>query len=159
MAISCLFTVQSCQKTEYPIEPEIIECISFAEVVDPQDTASKKGKLVFLFTDGDGDIGLNPEDTLYPFNTGSEYYYNLFIDYYERQNGTFVKVDLPVPMSARIPRMSNHTPEPIEVKLSIDIFLASKPKHDTIFLSFYLVDRELHKSNVMESPLLVRNRD
>ena len=35
------------------------------------------------YSDGDGDIGLNTNDTLAPYNFGSKYFHNLFIEIYK----------------------------------------------------------------------------
>ena len=114
-----------------------------------------KAMLTFYFEDGDGDVGLNSEgsDLLPPFDTSSIYYYNFFIDYYEKQNGTFVKVDLPAEQHARIPRLSNRTPESIHGNIEIELFINNITSvYDTIRFEFYIVDRALHHSNIITTP-------
>ncbi len=46
------------------------------------------------YTDGDGDLGLSDTDTYPPYNVGSEYYYNMIIDYFELQHGELIEVPL-----------------------------------------------------------------
>lgn len=72
--------VSSCFKNqEYPVEPMIS---------DPSFTLLGDSAILnFSFTDGDGDIGLDPGDTLSPYEPDSFYYYNLYIDYYEKRCG------------------------------------------------------------------------
>ena len=150
LVASMLFS--SClEREKYPIEPNITELVSFVAMKDGL-TGAPKGRLTFRFTDGDGDVGLAPGDTMSPFNRGSEYYYNFFVEYYERQNGELVLLDPPAPLHSRIPRLSNNVPESIEVELSIDIDINPISPYDTIQLKFYLVDRALHKSNVITTP-------
>jgi len=65
----------SCERDEqYPIEP-VIEYLDFVKF--GTDSASFR----ITFTDGDGDVGLAPEDTFYPYNTASKYYHNIFLKY------------------------------------------------------------------------------
>ena len=74
----------ACLKPEsYPIEPAI-EFVSFTPTNDI-------AELVFSFTDGDGDIGLDINDTLSPYNPGSLYYHNVHLFYYEMMNGNWVR--------------------------------------------------------------------
>jgi len=129
-----------------------------------------EGFLVFTFQDGDGDIGLDEAETYPPFNLGSIYYHNLFCDYYEKQNGVFVKVDyietdtgrFPFNFNARIPRLSYLPEESISGEISYtispyfyDIF---SPYNDTIQLKFYIVDRKLNHSNI-EEVIVIRGKD
>jgi len=71
--------VSGCFKNEeYPNEPIIADPV-FAFSGD-------SALLTFSFTDGDGDIGLAPEDTLAPFNPDSYYHYNLYVGYFEKDD-------------------------------------------------------------------------
>jgi hypothetical protein len=77
----------SCSKPEdFPDVPEI-KYESFIKLRNSQGI-DEKGILEFSFTDGDGDIGLYSWDTMPPYE------YNLFITYFEKQNGEFVEVPL-----------------------------------------------------------------
>ena len=108
------------------------------------------------FQDGDGDIGLNESDTLAAFNKDSIYHYNFFINYFEKQNGEYVEVELPISNNARIPRLSDAVPESIEGDISIDLYINNiKSKYDTIRFECYIVDRELHHSNTITTPDIV----
>lgn len=146
----------SCTKHDvYPIEPAI-EFYSFTKIPNNYNV-DDKAILNMSFTDGDGDIGLEPWDTLPPYNYNGKYYYNCFIDYYEKQHGQFVKVDLPVSNNSRIPKVSADLLERgirgnIEVELFINNILSP---YDTIKFSMYIYDRALHKSNIAETPEII----
>lgn len=154
--ILSLFVFVSCsKKEEYPVEPAIA-FYSFSKIANNY-KVDEKGILTISFTDGDGNIGIEPFDTLPPFNFNSPYYYNLFIDYYEKINGVFEKIDLPVSNNARIPFIDADLAERgirgnIEVELYINNILST---HDTIKFSVFIYDRALNKSNVIETPEIV----
>ena len=80
----------SCLKPEsYPNEP-ILEYLSFESSMYPTELADS-GKLIFSFTDGDGNIGLGQNQLDSPFNPGSFYYHNCYINYYEMMDGDWVR--------------------------------------------------------------------
>jgi hypothetical protein len=73
----------SCLKrNDFPDEPQI----EYLDFVKYQNTQGKDsiGVLKFKFTDGDGDIGLDQQDTFPPFNEGSLHYYNFYVKYFEK---------------------------------------------------------------------------
>lgn len=158
--IGLLTLLLSCEpEVKYPIIPNIkfvnLEKISNDLGYD------YKANLKFYFEDGDGDIGLDDitEDLQPPFDTSSIYHYNFFIKYYEKQNGTFVKVDLPVEQNARIPRLSNNTPESIDGEISIEVFINNfASQYDTVRFEFFIVDRSLHHSNTVTTPEIIINK-
>jgi len=145
--------VSSCKKPDtYPITPEIAYK-SFEKI--PSSTGiDDKAYLTITFTDGDGDIGLKNSDTLPPYNVNGKYYYNFFIDYYELQGDTFVKIDLPITNNSRIPYIEPNLAElgikgEIQIELYINNIMSSA---DSIRYELYIVDRALHKSNVITTP-------
>ena len=90
------------EDVSYPDEPQI-EYMSF--VVDDNGSAV----LSFNVTDGDGDLGLNSGDTLPPFCTSCEHYYNLKCEYDELRDGVWAHIELnpdegQVPFYYRVPR-------------------------------------------------------
>ena len=101
--------------------------------------------LNFYFEDGDGDIGLegNISDTL-----ATEDDYNLFINYYEKQNGNFVLLKTDLPLNARIPPLSYSVPESISGTISIKTYINPLSIYDTARFDFYIVDRKKNKSNI-----------
>lgn len=146
----------SCLKREeYPIEPHI-EYINFVKYSN-QAGIEDKGTLIFSFTDGDGDIGLTAGDTLAPFNKEGDYYYNLYIFYNELQNGVLTPIDLPLPFHTRLPVITpsgNNKAIKGEMEVKLDIYNPLST-FDTISFDFYLIDRALHKSNMISTPLIV----
>jgi hypothetical protein len=156
--IVCLLFFSSCMKKEvYPEIPEIA-FQSFVTVFDTGKVA-KKGYLTISFKDGDGDIGLRPEEKQPPYDTGGNYYYNFVIDYWEKQNGTFVKLDLLIPFSARIPYLTPNSENKAIKGFIVDtLSLNPMPAHDTIKFKFFIYDRALHKSNVDSTPPIIIRR-
>jgi hypothetical protein len=148
--------LSACRKQEkYPVIPAI-EFVSLEANDDP--ISGTDVCLTFKFQDGDGDIGLDETDTRPPFDTSSVYYYNCFISYFEKQNGTFVKVELPSTLNMRIPRLSDENEESISGEIYLDLY-ANNPfsPYDTIRYELYIVDRALHHSNTITTTEYVTN--
>lgn len=148
----------SCMKQEhYPDVPEI-EFSNWVSIFDTGQYA-KTGALTILFRDGNGDIGLNPGDTFPPYNKDGQYYYNYVINYFEKQNGTFVKIDLYPPFSARIPFLTPDYPNKAIKGIIVDTLgLNPKPVFDTIRFELFIYDRGLNKSNVVTTPEIILRR-
>jgi hypothetical protein len=148
----------SCMKKEVFPETPQIAFQSFVPVFDTGKYATR-GFLTISFKDGDGDIGLKEDETQPPFDTGSIYYYNYVIDYYEKQNGSFVRVDFLIPFSTRIPYLTPEDPNKAIKGIIVDtLMLNPKPAHDTIKFKFFIYDRALHKSNVDSTPPIILRR-
>lgn len=145
--------LSACFKNEeYPIEPNISDPV-FTVVAD-------SANLRFNFTDGDGDIGLAPDEMDPPYDTSSYYHYNLYIEYFEKDDelGWVPGENLlgePVVYEYRI--------KPIVVKGkakalkgTIDIWMQDfhstfSSNADTVKYAVKLIDRALHESNVIET--------
>lgn len=139
----------ACLKVEeFPPEP----AITFKSFeVFANDSAS----LVIGFTDGDGDIGLGPNDTAAPYDA------NLFLEYFEREDGVWSNIDLggsPY-IGYRIPNISPTGQNPT---LEGEIAIALKPfslmhagDADTIKYGLSMRDRALHTSNTVETGTIV----
>lgn len=155
-AIALIFALPAClPNNNFPDTP-IIKYIGF-EKFPKSDGTDSTGVLSFSFTDGDGDIGLAQGDTFPPNNFGSQYYYNFFTRYYEKQNGQFVEVVLDPPNNYRIPVLTpsgqNKSLEgDIEVELYINNPLST---YDTIMFEAWIVDQALHESNVIKTEEIV----
>ncbi len=105
-----------------------------------------QGVLNFYFEDGDGDIGIegNILDSL-----ATEDDFNFFIEYYEKQNGKFVRVEPSVTMNARIPPLSYTIPESISGTISVQIYINNYASlYDTVKFDFYIIDQAKNKSNI-----------
>jgi len=155
----------SCLKPKvFPNEPAI-EFISFEAQGD-------SGIIVFSFTDGDGDIGLEQEQLEPPFDTSSYYYYNLYINYFEMMNGSWVR-GTSDPLGNNFPtadsitfsyRLENITPigqnkalrGEIEIIMEPFFYNSSSNHNDSILYKIMLIDRNLNRSNLLETPLILR---
>jgi len=156
--------IAGCKKyDEYPPEPTI-EFLDFTVLRDAQGI-DQRGVLRFGFSDGDGNIGLYDSDTLPPFD------YNLFIRYFEMQNGEFKEVFLITPIyindttivydtsnfNGRIPIL---TPAGKNKAISGEIedtLFVNNPlsTFDTIMFEVYIKDRDLHQSNTIQTPAIL----
>lgn len=157
-------SVYACKKYEdYPPEPTI-EFLDFTVLRDAQGI-DQRGVLRFGFTDGDGNIGLNRNDTTPPYD------YNLFIRYFEKKNGSFEEVFLVTPryindttivydtasFNGRIPPL---TPagknKAISGEIQDTVFVNNPLSNfDTIKFELYIRDRDLNNSNVISTPAIV----
>lgn len=142
--------ITGCSKEpSFPVEPAIT-FTSFTKILN-NTGSDEKGILKISFTDGDGDLGLNQEDTLAPFNSGSIYFYNFFITMYEKQHGTYVPVSLPLTNNARIPLVPPaNQGDALQGDIEIELFINNYTSpYDTIRFDAYIVDRALHASNTI----------
>lgn len=163
-----LLIIVSCQKyEEYPLEPRV-EFVEFLMLRDAQGI-DQRGILRLSYTDGDGDIGLTTDDTVAPYD------YNLFIKYFEMQNGVFKEIFLitsrvvndttivydTATFNGRIPIL---TPagknKAIRGEIDDTLFVNNPLSNfDTIKFEAYIVDRALNKSNTVSTPpILVKKR-
>lgn len=135
--LALALTFSSClKKDEFPIEPSIT-FKSFDQYVDA------KGKdvatLTLGFTDGDGDIGV--KDTSIS---------NLFLRYYEKQNGKMVFRDLPDAFNYRVPDVTpTSKKKSVTGEISLDLTFYYDPfsKYDTIQYEVFVRDQAGHESN------------
>lgn len=154
----CLLALSGCHRPEKFSEVPHIEFISIEKEDDGTGT-DNQALLTIHFQDGDGDIGLRESDTVGVFSKDSLFYYNFFIDFYEKQHGQWVKVDLSTPLHARVPYLSENVPESIQGELSILTYINNyNSSFDTVKLSCHIVDRALHVSNSVETPEIIVNK-
>lgn len=146
------FVLPAClPNSNFPDTP-VIEYNGFTKKPKGDGTDST-GILSISFTDGDGDIGLAQGDTFPPYNFNSEYYYNFFTRYYEKQDGEFVEVVLDPPNNYRIPVL---TPEgqnkSLEGDIQVELYINNPlSEYDTIMFEVWIVDRALRESNVIKT--------
>jgi hypothetical protein len=145
--------LSSCFKNEeYPLEPII---------TNPTLTFTADSlKLTFDFTDGDGDIGLNPSELSAPFDEESYYYYNLYIEYFEKDDE---KGWIPGLNLSGDSIVFEYRLKPIIVKGksrgikgTIEVFMnpffnASSSQSDTVRYRIKLIDKALNESNELET--------
>lgn len=156
--ITCLF---ACSESE----PQLSEIpridLSQVEVLDDQTGKDSIVNITIAFWDGDGDIGLGPEDTMEPFGYFDEYYQNLPVRIFHYVNGTKQELlnpstNKPFRLPAeRIPRI---TPEGKNKSIAgkITVHLPTNPlntRPDSVIYELMLIDRALNKSNIVETPI------
>jgi len=112
-------------------------------------------KLTIAYTDGDGDLGLQQGDLNPPFDSGSIYYYNLYVYYYELISGKWSQVTLndfstdTIRFKYRFPDLTpNANNKAIKGDIEYTITNLFPRKSHTIMFKFFIYDRMLHKSNV-----------
>ena len=162
----------SCKEKEiYPVIPSL-EWKSNYFLVEHTDLGNDTliGVIV-TYKDGDGDVGLGPGDTLPPFNSDADSlgnirnpnYYNFKIEYLEYKNGILQPFIIPNTNDTfKVEtRIASLTPEGVHKAIRGDIKIEFSPplyialRSDSIVLRAKLFDRDLHQSNVVESPLIV----
>lgn len=151
--------LSSCLKPEeYPLEP----IITYERFTASNDSAT----LVVSFTDGDGDIGLNEGDTTGDFAPNKVFHYNLFVEYYEKDDAlgwvkgqTLTGED--IEFLYRIPNLTPNGKNKalkgeIEVTIEPTYYNPFSTQSDTIMYKISLADRSLKTSNVVESEIITR---
>ena len=149
-SIGCL------EYVSYPNQP-IVEFLSF-EVME-----NNGAVLSFNVTDGDGDLGLDPEDIIFHFCPTCEHYYNLKCEYDELRDGVWTHIDLnpnegQVPFYYRVPRATpTGTNQAINAVVEVDMqtwYLQSS--YDTLRFRITIEDRSLNLSNEDTTLVLVK---
>ncbi len=143
-----LMLLASCNEvTEtYPDEP-VVDYQTFGIYISEDALGNQVaiGRLTFNFTDGDGNLGLPPlEENSNPLLPDSMKY-NFYLQLYDLQGYEFVKISESEGgiLKYRIPFLAK---QPTKGIMDLDI---SYPLivHDTIFYTFYIVDRTFNQSN------------
>ncbi len=157
----------SCKKDKNFSDTPLISLTGFDQV---KNVAGKDsiGIIHIYFTDGDGDVGLNPSDTFPPFDRSSPFYYDLYINYFEKQLGKWVRIVLP-PAVPGGDTLSNHSRIPyltptgqnktLEGDLSMSLFTNNPfSVYDTIRYEVTIVDRSLHRSNQIQTQEIILSK-
>lgn len=162
-------------QVEYPIEPRIAY-EGFTYLFNADSTFSGEGIISFSYTDGDGDLGLDDTDTLYPFGFNDPHYYNMVIDYLKSENGVFVKTPLLSPhvpsnpadtlvlydtvtFNARFHRLrDSDEPKAISGKMEYKLTVQNPfSPNDTVKFEMRILDRAMHESNVIQTEAIYTN--
>jgi hypothetical protein len=145
------------KRQDYPPTPAI-------EYTDFKMYGQDSAELVLHFTDGDGDIGLDEDDTTGSFAPDQPYYYNFVATYfYKDTSGLFVPFDEKPSSPDTLDtlryryRIPNITPEGQNKVLDGDMIIKFRypyygPGHTAFKYEIYIYDRSLQKSNVIVSP-------
>lgn len=144
----CLFALLSCESDNDFSDIPFLEYVSHEfKVKDEQRFIEMK----LYFNDRDGNIGLEPWDTLPPFDRNSEYFNNLWVTAYLIRNG--VPNDTFLGFDGRIP---NLTPEgqnkSLEGHIFYDMPVEGLAIGDTMIYDFILIDRDLNRSDTAKTP-------
>lgn len=151
---SFLLLYSCIDRETYPIEPVITYKTFY--IVEDSISAQETGVIVISFTDGNGDIGLNPSDTIAPYHSGGDYYFNFVLYFYKSQGADFVRID--IPYSSRIPPINpddfdQNLKGEIYWEIDLAILRAALPDKRFKFEAF-IYDRALNKSNTIMSPVI-----
>ena len=159
-----LIAMAACKKKlEYPIEPKITFG-GLSYLMNADSTLTGEVILTIGYTDGDGDLGLDDADTLYPFGPNDPHYYNLIIDYLKWDGTAFVETPLlswnqqsqsfdTVSFNARFKLpVFNDEENAISgiIEYTMMVFNPLSP-NDTIKFRAHILDRALHESNTIET--------
>lgn len=150
-----LILLVSCEevKETYPDEP-IVDYQSYGLFISEDALGNQVVicRISFDFTDGDGDLGLPPEEFTLP-NSPDSSKYNFFLQLYDLQGNEFVQIpeeDGGTP-KYRIPVLNKQpTKGTMELDISYPVIV-----YDTIFYTFYIVDRSSNKSNIDTTDVIV----
>ena len=164
LVFSSLLLLLSCgtdDTTDYPIIPEI----TFEEYTLNRELRSGIPVDVFELTigylDGDGDIGMKNNEKTLPGSDDIKHV--LFIDYLEEdKNGNFKKVVCKLGEDTTTKKYRVPYITPVGNNKSIKGIITTKvlpcplPRDTVRALKFdiYIIDRQLHKSNVVSSPVI-----
>lgn len=145
------------KKEEYGSTP-VISYKSFEILGD-------SAKLSFSFQDGEGDIGLNPDQTSTPYDINSKYHYNLYLEYFEKkdnggwQAGTDLNGD-PIVFRNRIRPVYDGKAKSIKGTIEYTIepifYNQLSSNNDTIKYRIQLIDRALNESAWVETGEIIR---
>jgi len=166
----------SCQKPEkYPNEPQIdYQKIVISEIIDTLGTEVVSYDLIFNALDGDSNLGLKQTDVTGIFSPDSFYHNNAFVTLYKKVDGEFVEgitytdnqgivhTDT-LTYSQRIPYtdpvgLNDYFKAEIKINMQIEKIGLSNFFYDldTIKFVFFVVDKDLNKSNIQETQEIIR---
>jgi len=158
IVFTLIFFLTACPAPQkYPDEPQItFKQIILSDTSDLLGNQIKRVKLRFYLIDGDGNIGLKDGDTAGAFHPDSVYYSNFFTSIFEIVNGDTVKIPDEKQRNFRIPYIEPQGQVKTlmaEIYTDIDFSypLNESLPYDSLFLEFYIVDRDFNPSNVENS--------
>jgi hypothetical protein len=143
-----LFLLLACNEIqpEYPDEPVVdYQGTSYYFTEDQLGNWVLTGRLSFEFTDGDGNLGLDPLPENSDTSLADTVKYNFFLQLYDLQDYEYVKIpeDKGGILKYRIPALNkNPTSGLLELDISYPLIV-----YDTIFYTFFIMDRDYNRSN------------
>jgi hypothetical protein len=158
LAIFILLLPSCFDNPNYPDEP----VLTYKEFVIEGDSAD----LSFEFTDGNGDIGLGESELSPPYNQGSYYYYNLYVQYYEKDGalgwvpGLDANGDSIIFKYRLKPILEGGKEKALKGTISVSIepifYNPTSPNSDTIRYRMQLIDKALNRSDWIVSDPIIR---
>lgn len=147
-----LFAVSCERGSNFPDQPKI----SFTKYQYSSEGGSDILKVLFSFTDGDGNFGIrdNERDSWPPAGIDSIYKDNLLVDYYEKNNGQY-QLREDVDLNAQLPFIQ---PKGQNKSLKANFtfrFDATLRGSDTVRFDIRVVDRSFNVSNTIMTPEFV----
>lgn len=141
----------ACAKLEtYPETPHVrFVSFTYVDTTDILGNRTLNGTLRFEFSDGDGDIGF---DTM-----SNEKQNTIFMHKFRKDSGRFAEVDLPAAMEYYVPKITASTNNQSVVgEMAVKDLNEYYPvSHDTIFYTFFIVDRAGHQSNTDSTNIII----
>lgn len=144
--------LSACKKDDPTPMPPVIKFVEAGLSSDGSYAVVK-----FEFFDNDGDLGLKQDESQ------GEQQYNLFIDYYEKQNGVWLLKSPVVTFNSgtnsydttvfhlRVPFIQNKEKQSLRGETYVKLIYNPFSTNDTIRYDMVLKDRALHSSNKMET--------
>lgn len=146
-----------CKKEDPTPEPPQLTFIEAGLSSDNQYAIVK-----FEFFDNDGDLGLRQDES------SGEFQYNLFVDYFEKENGVWQKKSPIVTYNSgtnsydttyfhlRVPFIENDEKKSLRGETSVLLLYDSFSSADTIRYDIMLKDRALTSSNIISTSEILK---
>ncbi|MGP1445975.1 MAG: hypothetical protein ACTTKO_00390 [Candidatus Limimorpha sp.] len=169
VAASLLLFCACRKRVEYLTGPQI-SYGGFQYIIGEDSSFTGEGILSLGYTDGDGDLGLDESDSIFPFGPMDAHYYNLIIDYRKYQHGDFVSTPLlswnavtqsydTITFNARFKRLlDTEESKPISGTIEYKMLIQNPlSQGDTIRFAVKIFDRALHESNTVITETIYTN--
>jgi len=153
VSLLCILLTGCPEIQTLPDTPRIeFESFILSEKTDDLGNNILLGELVFLFEDGDGDIGLPQTDSV---ASEDSLKYNLFLTMFKKIDREYIEVgedELGAPLFYRIPYVEPREGQNKTLQGNIKIdFEYPTIEYDTIRYDFFMYDRARNKSNTVST--------
>jgi hypothetical protein len=153
VSLLCILLTGCPEIQTLPDTPRIeFESFILSEKTDDLGNNILLGELVFLFEDGDGDIGLPQTDSVASEDSSK---YNLFLTMFKKIDREYIEVgedELGAPLFYRIPYVEPREGQNKTLQGNIKIdFEYPTIEYDTIRYDFFMYDRARNKSNTVST--------
>ncbi len=149
-----LISIASCKIEQCE---EVVPSLEFSEF---QQRGGDSATMILKFRDCDGDFGFLEDDVDSSMVKDSTDRYNLFMDYYYRENAEWKKYTPPAGFPGfyyRVPRLENRS---VSSTLEGEIHIDMNGYHlaffgDTLRYEIYALDRAKNITNIVETPTII----